>query len=225
VSEPDYRAVLRRLTGLDDEAARLRAEAERWYDDRVAAAGDAVRAAEENVRAAENAVRAAEKKRDDLDARAHGVWSDFTHTVGRRADRFGHTLPEPTVPHQRDRDAEEYLDEAKTLAGPASPAQRRAGGMKPVFAALGVAGGLAGVAGHQLLRWAGREAGGVWDTALPVLALIVLLLTPVLALVIGGRRIADRRGAPLDVSTVATGLIAGLATAALLYTALTVPAA
>jgi hypothetical protein len=51
-----------------------------------------------------------------------------------------------------------------------------------------------------------------------------MLLGPALALLIGGRRIADRRGTALDVATVATGLIAGLLTAALLYAALGTPA-
>ena len=220
MSEADYRAVLRRLTGLDDEAAALRAEAEQWCDARVADADEAVRAADDNVRAAERAVRDTQKKRDDLDARAAGVWSEFTHSIGGRADRFGRTLPEPSIPHQRDRDAEEYLDEAKTLANATSQARRRAGESKTAFAVLGVVGGLAGVGAHQLLRWAGQEAGGDWATALPVLALIVMLLGPVLALLIGGRRIAERRGTAPNIATIATGLIAGLLTAGLLYATL-----
>jgi hypothetical protein len=222
VTGPDYRAALRRLTGLDDEAAALRAEAQRWYDDRVAATGDAVKAADDNVRAAEQAVRAAQRERDAVDARANGQWSDFVHDVGaRRAERFGNTLPDPAVPRQRDRSADDYLEDAEVLAKSGAQARSRGGGPKAVFGLLGVAGGLAGVGAHQLLRWAGREAGGDWATALPVLALIVLLLTPVLVLLIGGRRLADRRDAPLDAATITTGLLAGLLTAGLVYAALT----
>jgi hypothetical protein len=221
VSQEDYRAALRRLTGLDEEAAALRAEARRWYDDRVAVTGEAVRVAEENVRAAQQAVRAAQRERDEVDARANGQWSDFVHEVGaRRAERFGRTLPDPAVPRQRDRSAGEYLDDAEALAKPGAQARTRAGGLKTVFAVLGGLGGAAGVGAYQLLRWAGRAAGGDWSTALPVLALIAMLLTPALVLLIAGRRLADRRGAPLDAATVATGLVAGLATAGLLYAAL-----
>jgi hypothetical protein len=224
VSDADYRAALRRLTGHDDEAARLRAEAADWYRDRAAAADDAVRAAEDAVRAADQGVVAAQQARDAIDARANGQWSSFVHDVGaRQAERFGRTLPPASVPRQRDRSADDYLDDAEVLAKSASQSRRRAGGMKTVFAALGVAGGLAGVVAHQLLRWAGREAGGDWTTALPVLGLIVLLLTPVLTLLIGGRRIADRRGATLDIATVVTGLVAGLLTAGVLATAFTIP--
>jgi hypothetical protein len=221
VSDADYRAALRRLTGLDDEAAALRAEAQRWYEDRVAAAGEAVRAAEENVRAAEQAVRAAQRERDAVDARANGQWSNFVHDVGaRHAERFGRTLPEPVVPRQRDRSADAFLEDAEALAKSGAQARARGGGLKTVFGVLGGLGGLAGVGAHQLLRWAGHEAGGDWATALPVLALIVMLLTPALVLLIGGRRLADRRGTPLDAATVGTGLIAGLLTAGLLYAAL-----
>jgi hypothetical protein len=223
-TEPDYRAALRRLTGLDNEAARLRAEADQWYADRVAATDDAVRAAEDAVRAADQAVRAAERDRDAIDARANGQWSTFVHDVGaRQAERFGRTLPPPSVPRQRDRSADDYLDDVEALAKSAAQAKRSSGGLKTVFTGLGVAGGLAGVGADVLLRWAGHEAGGVWATALPVLALIVLLLTPALTLLIAGRRIADRRGATLDVATVATGLVAGLLTAGLLYAALILP--
>jgi hypothetical protein len=222
-TQPDYRAALRRLTRLDAEAARLRAEAEQWYAERVAATDDAVRAAEDAVRAADQAVRAAERDRDAIDARANGQWSTFVHDVGaRHAERFGRTLPPPSAPRQRDRSADDYLDDVEVLAKSAAQARGRSGGLKTLFAVLGVAGGVAGWGAGLLLRWGGHEAGGVWATALPVLALIVLLLTPALTLLIAGRRIADRRAATLDVATVATGLIAGLLTAGLLYAVLTI---
>ena len=70
-----------------------------------------------------------------------------------------------------------------------------------------------------MLRWAGQEAGGDWAVALPVLALIVMLIGPVLA-VFGAKRVADRRGVGLDAAAVATVLITGLVTAGLLWSAL-----
>jgi hypothetical protein len=58
--------------------------------------------------------------------------------------------------------------------------------------------------------------------ALPVLALIAMLLGPAFA-VVAAKRTADRRGVGLDATAVATVLIAGLLTAGLLYTALRGP--
>ena len=121
MSPPDYRDVLRRLTSLDDEAAAHRTEAMRWHEGRVAAVDDAVRAAEENVRAAEDAVRAAQRDLESVDARAAGLWSEFVHKVGPVAERFGRTVPPPTVPRQRDRDANQYLDEAATSVSYVAP--------------------------------------------------------------------------------------------------------
>lgn len=208
--DPDYRTVLRRLTGLDDEAAASRAEAVRWHAGRVAAADEAVRAAQENVRTAEAAVRAAQAKLEEIDARAAGLWSDFVHKVGARAERFGRTLPPPAVPHQRDRDAEEYLKEAEAGLKYEPPARSASGGTTVLFAGFGVAGGALGVGLRELLRWAGRQAGGDWATALPVISLILLVLGPVLAL------IAARRLAPLNPTRIATLVAAALFTVALL---------
>jgi hypothetical protein len=218
-TDAGYRDVLRHLTRLDDEAAAHRAEAVRWHDGRAAAADDAVRTAEENVRAAERAVRAAQREREAVDARAAGLWSDFVHKVGPVAERFGRTVPPATVPRQLDREAEEYLQDVASTVAYVPPARPLTGGTKLLFVAFGFIGGAVGVAAHQLLRWAGRAAGGDWATALPVLALIVLLLGPVLA-VVGAKRVADRRGTGLDATAIATVLISGLITAGLLLAAL-----
>ncbi len=214
-----YRAVLRRLAGLDAEAAANRAEAVQWHDTKVAAAAEAVRAAAEEVRAAEQAVRDARRERDEVDARAAGIWSDFTHEVGGSAERFGKTLPQPAIPRQRDRDADEYLQEAVATVKYTPPPRPLSGATTVMFAAFGFMGGAVGVAAHQVLRWAGDEAGGDWAVGLPVLALIAVLLGPVLA-VFGAKRVADRRGVGLDTAAVATVLITGLLTAGLLLATL-----
>lgn len=218
-----YRAVLRRLAGLDAEAAAHRAEAAEWHDARVAAADEAVRAAEEDVRAAARAVREAQREREQIDVRAADIWSTFVHGVGTSAERFGATLPQPAAPRRRDRDADEYLQEAAATVKYTPPPRPLSGATTVMFAAFGFMGGAVGVAAHQVLRWAGREAGGDWAVSLPVLALIAMLLGPVLA-VVGAKRVADRRGVPLDAAAVATVLITGLVTAGLLWTVLRGPA-
>jgi len=219
VGAPRYRDVVRRLTALDDEAAAHRAEAERWFDGRIAAAAEKVRAAEQEVEAAERAVRDARRAQEAVDARAAGLWADFVHRVGPAAERFGRTKPAPTVPHQRDHDAEEYLQEAATSVAYPPPARSGTRGVQALFALVGVLGGGAGAGAYELLRWSGRTAGGVWATAAPVLALIVMLLGPVLA-GFGAKRVADRRGVALDLAAVATVLITGVVTAVLVLAAL-----
>jgi hypothetical protein len=73
----------------------------------------------------------------------------------------------------------------------------------------------------------GRERGaaagpqhrhGTWRDALPVVALVVLLACPVLA-VVATKRVADRRGVGLDAATVALVLITGLVTAVVVIAA------
>jgi hypothetical protein len=219
VSAPHYRDVVRRLTALDEEAAAYRAEAQRWFDGRVAAAAEKIEAAERDVRAAEQAVREARRDQEAVDARAAGLWSDFVHKVGPSAERFGRTKPAATVPAQRDRSAQEYLQEAATSVQYTPPARPLTGGVKMLFVLFGLAGGVVGVVVHQLLRSSGRAAGGDWATAAPVLALIIMLLGPVLA-VFGAKLVADRRGVALDLAAVGTVLVTGILTAGLVLAAL-----
>ncbi|MGK5685388.1 hypothetical protein [Actinoplanes sp. URMC 104] len=213
----DYRSVLRRLTTLDEEAANLRAEAQRWHDGRVAAADEAVRNATRAVEDAKRDVVAAQRTLEEVDARAAGLWSEYVHKVGPVAERYGRTPPPAAIPRQRsDRDAADYLDEVATKVKYTAPARPITGGVKMLFAALGFVGGVAGAILNQVLRQTGGGAAdGTWKDALPVVALLVLLACPVLA-VVGAKRIADRRGAGLDATAVATVLLTGLITAGLL---------
>jgi hypothetical protein len=144
------------------------------------------------------------------------------HDVGPSAERFGATVPPPSVPRQRDATAEEFLQEATSKVRYVAPARPLGSAATALFAAIGLLGGAVGVAAHQALRWAGRAAGGDFAVALPVLALIAMLLGPVLA-VVAAKRIADHRGVGLDAAAVATVLLTGLVTAGLLYTALRGP--
>ncbi|RZU48576.1 hypothetical protein EV385_0293 [Krasilnikovia cinnamomea] len=216
----EYRAVLRRLTALDATAAAHRAEAVAWHEGRVAAADDAVRAADDAVREAAGAVRAAQRDLEEVDARAAGLWSDFVHRVGPAAERFGRTVPQPAVPRQRgELTTDDYLREVAAKIAYTPPARPLTGATTTVFAMFGVVGGLLGVAAHQLLRWAGTAAGGDWAAGLPVVALIALVLSPVVA-VFAAKRVADRRGAELNAAAITTVLVSGLVTAGLLVAAL-----
>jgi hypothetical protein len=214
-----YRAVLRRLAGLEAEAAAHRAEAAEWHDGRVAAADAAVRAAVDELREAGQEVLRARREREEVDADVARIWSDYVHAAGPTAERYGKNVPAPSVPRQRDRDAADYLKDAAAAVRYEPPPRPLSGATTVMFAAFGFMGGAIGMAAHQTLRWAGRAAGGDWAVGLPVLALIALLLGPVLA-VFGAKRVADRRGVGLDATAVLTVLFTALITTALLYTVL-----
>ncbi|AGL18644.1 hypothetical protein [Actinoplanes sp. N902-109] len=210
---PDYRSVLRKLINLDDEAALHRGEAHDWHDSRAAEADEAVRVATQRVRDAEQSVAAAQRHLEEVDADVAGFWAEFAHRTGRLADRFG-GAPQPQIPRQRDRNAADYLQEAAATAA-WTPAAKPLKGAAMLYAGLGALGGAVGLAAWSLLRWAGRESGGDLAAGLPVVALIVALLGPILA-VVTAKRVADRSGTPLDASAVATVLISALITAGLI---------
>lgn len=216
----DYRSVLRRLTTLDDEAAALRAEAVRWHDDRVAAADEAVRVAEETLHDAQRAVVESRRELEEVDARAAGLWSEFVHKVGPVAERYGRTLPAAAIPRQRgERGADDYLEEVANRVAYVPPARPLNTGVRFLFGVFGFLSGVIGVLAYQLLRQTAGPGGGSWKDALPVIALVVLLACPVLA-VVAAKRVADRRGVGLTAATVGTVLVTGLVTAALLLAAL-----
>ena len=216
----DYRSVLRRLTTLDEEAADLRAEAKRWHDGRVAAADQAVHQADVDLRAAATAAEQAQRDLEEVDARAAGLWADYVHKVGPVAERYGRTMPAAAIPRQRDgRNAGDYLEEVAAKVKYIAPPKPINFGVKLMFALFGVAGGLAGAGAFLgLRRVAGTQQTGTWRDALPVVALVVLLACPVLA-VVAAKKVADRRSVGLDAATVATVLVAGLVAGGLLIAA------
>jgi VIT1/CCC1 family predicted Fe2+/Mn2+ transporter len=222
----DYRVVLRRLTALDDEAAGMREEAERWSEERTAAADRAVQEARDALRSAEQAVVEAQRNLEEVDARANHLWSEFVHKVGPLAERYGRTLPPAAVPQQRGaRGATDYLEEVATRVSYVPPARPINAGVKLLFGVFGFAGGLIGVVAYQFLRQkagappTGAPPGGTWRDALPVIALVVLLACPVLA-VVAAKKVADRRGVGLTAGTFGIVLITGLVTAVVFLAAL-----
>jgi hypothetical protein len=215
----DYRSVLRRLTTLDEEAATLRAEAQRWHADRTAAADQAVQDARNALAAADEQVAAAQRDLEAVDAKANNLWSEFVHKVGPPAERYGRTLPAAAIPRQRgERGAADYLDEVANRVKYVPPARPLNGAIKLLFGAFGFVSGIVGVLAYQFLRPTHSSGGGDWRDSLPVIALVVLLACPILA-VVAAKRVADRRGVGLTAGTIGTVLITGLVTAAIFLAA------
>src|SRR5689334_19028253 len=179
----DYRSVLRRLTTLDSDAQDLRAEAERWHDGRVAAADQAVREADEHLAETAKEAERAQRDLEQVDARALGLWAEYVHKVGPRAERYGRTMPQAAIPRQRgNRDAADYLDEVAAKVKYIAPPQPLTFGVKTLFVLFGLAGGVTGAAAFLGLRGiGGTQQTGTWRDAMPVVALVVLLACPVLA--------------------------------------------
>lgn len=217
----DYRSVLRRLTRLDDDAAALRAEAERWHDERLTAADQAVAEARTALAEAEASVAEAQRELEAVDAKANNLWLEFVHKVGPPAERYGRTLPPAAVPRQRgDRAAADYLEEVATRVSYVPPARPITAGVKLLFGLFGFLSGVVGVVAYQLLRQKTvAPSPGTWRDALPVIALVVLLACPVLA-VVAAKRVADRRGVGLTAGTFGIVLLTGLITAVLFLAAL-----
>ncbi|GIF03190.1 hypothetical protein [Actinoplanes siamensis] len=215
----DYRTVLRRLTTLDQRAARLRTEAVEWHAGQRATADEAVREAEERVREARRAVQDAQRELEEVDARAAGLWAEYVHRVGPVAERFGR-LPQASIPRQRsdDRAPADYLAEVEKRIKWTAPARPITFGVKVLFAIFGLVGGILGAIGNQVLRETGAASAGDWHQAAPVVALLVLLAFPVLA-VVAAKLVADRRKVGLDTAAVVTVLVTGLVTAMLLFSA------
>ncbi|GAA0557234.1 hypothetical protein GCM10010172_45310 [Paractinoplanes ferrugineus] len=214
--------MLRRLTTLEEEAAVMRAEAVRWHDGRVQAADEAVRKADEALKAARLDAAEAQRTLESVDARAAGLWAEYVHKVGPVAERYGRTKPPAVIPRQRgEKDAIDYLEEVATKVKYTAPARPLTVGVKAMFAIFGLVGGIVGAVLFRVLRNNAHVPGvpaGTWRDALPVVALVVLLACPVLA-VVGAKKVADRRGVGLDLSTVVTVLVTGLATAGLIVAA------
>lgn len=219
-SPRDYRTILADLTSLDDQAAAHRAEAQRWYTERIAAVDEAEQAAMQAREQARRRAQEAERELDEVSAHAAGLWSDFVHRTGPAAERFGRTVPEAVLPRQRDgRGPHDYLREVAGRLAYIAPARPLTSASQVLCALFGAVGGLCGYAAAHGLRVAGVRAGGDWAVALPVVALIVMLIGPALGIA-GAKRLADRRGVPLDATTLALVIFAGTATTWLLYLAL-----
>jgi hypothetical protein len=216
----DYRQVMRRLAALDADAAGHREEAQQWYRERCAAADSAVADAVDAVDAAEAELVRAERATHDLNARAEHLWIEYVHHVGTAAERFGARLPEPGLPRPDDRrEPEEFLHEVEAALAETPSARPFTGATRMLLVFFGVAGGAVAFAASQGLRWAAREAGGDLAVGLPVLALVVMLLGPLVGLA-PTKILADRRHVGLDLASVARVVVAALVTAGLLYAVL-----
>ncbi|MGC4896765.1 hypothetical protein [Micromonospora sp. DT31] len=214
VSSETYHAQIRRLAELTARVAAQRAEAHTWYDQQVAAADRAVAEAAEQVRRAEAEAAEARRMVDRVDGEVTHLWTQVRARLGVGARRLG----DPPGPA---RDA--AGDPVRLLRGVRELLERTGtrgelpGSTNPLLVGCGIGGALAAYALGSAVRALAAGANADLAAGLPVLALVVTLLGPVVGLG-PARLLADRRHAVLTPRPMIVVAATGLATTVLLLT-------
>ncbi|MFG1869768.1 hypothetical protein [Micromonospora arborensis] len=211
VASETYSAQLRRLADLTARVHEQRAEAHTWHERQCAAAERAVADAAEQVQHAEEELVAAREQQERVDAEVAHLWQQVRTRLGARrlggppapANGTGATDPVPLLARARD-----LLDRA------GQPGELP-GSVNPLLALCGVAGAVVAYALGAGARALGVGYGGDLAVAMPVLALVVTLLGPLVG-VVPARVLADRRHAVLGPRPITVVLGAGVLTTGLL---------
>ncbi|PWR13266.1 hypothetical protein DKT68_01310 [Micromonospora acroterricola] len=212
VTSETYAAHLRRLAELTARVREQRAEAHTWYERQCAAADRAVADAAEQVRRAEEELVAAREQQERVDAEVAHLWQQLRERLGSGARRLGG----PPVPANGGAtDPVLLLGRARDLLDRAGQPGELPGSVNPLLALCGVAGAALAYALAAGARALGVGYGGDLAVGMPVLALVVTLLGPLIGLV-PARALADRRHAVLGPRPITVVLGAGLLATALL---------
>lgn len=208
-----YARSIRQLAEVTRQAEAERAEADGWYERQCAAADRAVRDAEHSVRRAEAELAAAQEQVDETEAEVIHLWSILRGQLGAADRRIG----EPPVPRNgASANTDALLDGVRELLDRARQPGELPNATRPLLAAFGVLGAAGAYALGVAARAFGTRYGGDLAVAMPVLALLVTLLGPVVGLA-PARVLADRRHAGLDVRAGLVVVGAGLVTTGVLF--------
>lgn len=211
VTSETYSAQLRRLAELTARVREQRAEAHTWYERQCAAADQAVADATDQVRAAEQELVAAREQQEHVDAEVAHLWQQVRARLGDRrlggppAPTNGTGAVDPVL----------LLSRARDLLDRAGQPGELPGSVNPLLALCGAAGAVLAYALGTGARALGVGYGGDLAVGMPVLALVVTLLGPLIGLV-PARVLADRRHAVLGPRPITVVLGAGVVVTALL---------
>lgn len=214
VTSESYAAHLRRLAELTARAAAQRAEAVSWHDRQCAAAEQAVREATEQVRRAEAEVAEATELVERVDTEAGHLWQLLRTRIGTGGRRLGDP---PGPARDATGDPMVALERARELLDRTRQPGDLPGSVNPLLALCGVAGAVLAYAVGAGARAFGARYGGDLAVGMPVIALVVTLLGPLIGLW-PAKLLADRRHALLGPRPMIIVLAAGLITTALLLT-------
>ncbi|MFE9689369.1 hypothetical protein [Micromonospora sp. NPDC005806] len=212
VASETYAAQIRRLAELTARVAAQRAEAHTWYAQQCAAADRAVAEATEQVRRAETKVAEAREQVERVDAEATHLWGQLRARMGAGGRRLGDP-PGPARDASGDpvpllRGVRELLDRTR------QPGELP-GSVNPLLVCCGIGGSVVAYALGLGARALGHGSGGDLAVGMPVLALVVTLLGPLVGLA-PARLLADRRHAALTPRPMLVAAGAGLVTTVLL---------
>lgn len=210
-----YQEAIGRLASRYASVDAQRAEAARWYERQVAAAARAEREAEEAVAAAEAEVAAAEALVERIDAEAEELWRTTVRRLGTAASRYGGPPPPAVLPSGESYNPDQVLEGTQELLDTTWRPGRMPRSAYPWLGLFSVLGAGVAYALGEVARWAGREYGGDLAVGLPVLALVVTLIGPLVGLW-PAKVLADRRHVSLDPPTVLLVVGAGAAMTAAL---------
>ncbi|MFG1842532.1 hypothetical protein [Micromonospora sp. NPDC049175] len=211
VASETYAAQLRRLADLTARVGEQRAEAHTWYERQCAAAERAVADATEQVQDAEVELVEAREQQERVDAEVAHLWQQVRTRLGAR--RLGG--PPAPAASGGGTDAVVLLTRARDLLDRAGQPGELPGSVNPLLALCGVAGAVLAYALGLGARALGVGYGGDLAVGMPVLALVVTLIGPLVGLA-PARVLADRRHAVLGPRPIIVVLGAGLLTTALL---------
>ncbi|MEH1167407.1 hypothetical protein V6V47_18675 [Micromonospora sp. CPCC 205539] len=212
VASDTYAAHLRRLAELTARVHEQRAEAHTWYDRQCAAADRAVADAVDQVERAEVELVAAREQQERVDAEVAHLWQQARARLGSGARRLGGP---PAPANGGTADPVLLLGRARDLLDRAGQPGELPGSVNPLLALCGVAGAVLAYGLGAGARALGVGYGGDLAVGMPVLALVVTLLGPLIGLV-PARVLADRRHAVLGPRPITVVLGAGLVATALL---------
>ncbi|MGW3617148.1 hypothetical protein [Micromonospora arida] len=211
VTSETYAAQLRRLADLTARVREQRAEAHTWHERQCVAAERAVAEAAEQLQSAEEELVAAREQQERVDAEVAHLWQQVRSRLGARrlggppAPANGVGATDPVL----------LLAKARGLLDRAGQPGELPGSVNPLLALCGVAGGVLAYALGAGARALGAGYGGDLAVGLPVLALVVTLLGPLIGLV-PARVLADRRHAVLGPRPITVVLGAGVVATGLL---------
>ncbi|MEU8301635.1 hypothetical protein AB0C04_30635 [Micromonospora sp. NPDC048909] len=212
VTSETYAAQVRRLADLTARVHAQRDEARSWHERQCAAADRAVAEAAEQVREAERELTAARELQERMDAEVTHLWQQLRARLGAAGRRLAGP-PAPAV--GADGDPVLLLARVRELLNRTRQPGELPGSVNPMLALCGVGGAALAYGLGVGARAAGVGYGGDLAVGMPVLALVVTLLGPLVGLV-PAKVLADRRHAVLGPRPITVVLAAGLLTTALL---------
>ncbi|WBB68886.1 hypothetical protein [Micromonospora sp. WMMD812] len=212
VTSETYAAQVRRLADLTARVHAQREEARTWYERQCAAADRAVAEADEQVRHAEQELADARELQERVDAEAAHLWQQLRGRLGVG----GRRLTGPPAPAAgAEGDPVLLLHRVRELLDRTRQPGELPGSVNPMLVLCGAAGAVLAYGLGMGARAAGVGYGGDLAVGMPVLALVVTLLGPLVGLV-PAKVLADRRHAVLGPRPITVVLVAGVLTTALL---------